>query len=124
MRERYPTYEFISDIGSGLNYKRKGLKTILEYSSRGELQEIVVAHKDRLCRFGFELLQLVFQLASNAKIVVLEQINSSPEEELVKDLLNITSMFTARIDERRKCKKESEQGGSSEIVEIKDISDS
>jgi predicted site-specific integrase-resolvase len=84
----------------------------------------MVAYKDRLCRFGFELLQLVFQLTSNAKIVVLEQINSSPEQELVKDLFNITSAFASRINGRRKYKKKAEQGGSSKIIEIKDISDS
>lgn len=124
MREKYPTYEFITDIGSGLNYKRKGLKAILECASKGQLQELVVAHEDRLCRFGFELLELVFQLTSNAKIVVLEQTNCSPQEELVKDLLNITTVFAARINGKRKYKKSSKQGTGPALIEIKDISDS
>ena len=125
MRERYPTHEFISDVGSGINYKRKGLRTILEYASKGELQELVVAHKDRLCRFGFDLLEHIIQLTSRAKIVVLEQVNSSPEQELVQDLLNITCVFAARINGKRKYKKEqsAQQGKGKEILEIKDISE-
>jgi len=77
MQEKYPTHQIIKDIGSGLNYKRKGIKTILEYAHRGIIQEVVVTYKDRLCRFGFELFEHILQTQSNAKIVVLNQSNCS-----------------------------------------------
>jgi predicted site-specific integrase-resolvase len=56
MREKFPDHTIIKDYGSGLNFKRKGLKTILDHSFDGNLKEVVVTHKDRLCRFGYDLL--------------------------------------------------------------------
>ena len=57
MRERYPEAEIVQDIGGGLNWKRKGLVSLLERLHRGDKLRIVVAHRDRLARFGFELVQ-------------------------------------------------------------------
>jgi predicted site-specific integrase-resolvase len=68
----------------------------LERAHKGQLKELVVAYKDRLCRFGFELFEHILQSQSNAKIVVLKQKNYSPEEELTKDLLHILHVFSAR----------------------------
>ena len=99
---RYPNHRLIKDIGSGLNYKRKGLKTILELAIKGNLEELVVAHKDRLCRFGFELLEWIVVTFSKGKIVVLNNHKSSPEEELCKDIINIITVFGARVNGLRK----------------------
>lgn len=97
LREKFPTHQMVQDIGSGLNYKRKGLRTILGYALRGELQELVVTYKDRLMRWGFELLQEIVR-NSNGKILVLNaEKDSSPEEELTRDLLSIVTVFSARI---------------------------
>jgi putative resolvase len=60
MLDQYPGHTVVSDVGSGLNFKRKGLLSLLEQSERGLVQEIVVASKDRLCRFGFDLLAWIF----------------------------------------------------------------
>ena len=57
MQSQFPTYTIIQDIGSGINWKRSGLTSILELAMQGKLQEVVVAHRDRLCRFAFELIQ-------------------------------------------------------------------
>ena len=57
MRERYPNAEIVSDTGGGLNFRRKGLVALLERLQRGDKLRIVVAHRDRLARFGFELIQ-------------------------------------------------------------------
>ena len=105
MKERYPDYEIIKDIGSGIHFKRKGFKTILEYADRGILKEVVVAHRDRMCRFGFELVKW-FVEKNGGKIVVLEEISLSPQEELVKDLLSIISIFSCRLNGLRKYSKE------------------
>ena len=108
MREQYPEAEVIKDIGSGLNYKRKGLKTLLGRAMRGEQLEIVVAHKDRLARFGFELIEWIIQ-QSSGKIVVLKQTNLSPEQELTNDLLSILHVFSCRMHELRNYKKQVRQ---------------
>ncbi|MEN8219807.1 MAG: recombinase family protein [Pseudomonadota bacterium] len=94
----------VKDVGSGLNYKRRGLKSILERAMRGEQLEIVVAHKDRLARFGlgggaatsFELIEWIIQ-ENGGKIVVLKQTNLSPEQELTNVLLNILHVFSCRM---------------------------
>ena len=96
MRGQYPEAEIIKDIGSGLNYKRKGLKSLLGRAMQGEQLQVVVAHKDRLARFGFELIEWIIQ-QNGGKIVVLKQTNLSPEQELTNDLLNILHVFSCRM---------------------------
>jgi predicted site-specific integrase-resolvase len=75
---------------------------------RGEQLEIVVAHKDRLARFGFELIEWIIQ-QSSGKIVVLKQTNLSPEQELTNDLLSILHVFSCRMHELRNYKKQVRQ---------------
>ena len=89
MQSKYPEAEtsfrsfarsIIKDIIRSLNYKRKGLKTILGRAMQGDQLKIVVAHKDRLTRFGFDLIEWVVE-QNGGKIVVLKQTNLSPEQE-------------------------------------------
>lgn len=101
----YPDAEFISDIGSGLNFKRKGLQTILERLMQGNKLDIVVAHKDRLARFGFDLIEYLVKY-NGGTIVVLEQTIHSPEQELVQDILNILTVFSARVNGLRRYRRE------------------
>lgn len=101
LRDKYPTHTVIKDIGSGLNYKRKGLLKLLKLSNQRQVGEIVVFSKDRLCRFGFELLQ--FQFSENdTKLVVHEQIDKSPEVEFTEDILAILQVFACRWNGKRK----------------------
>lgn len=113
MRKRYPNHELITDIGSGINFKRKGLKTILELADQGNIGEVVVAHRDRLCRFGFEILSWFIE-KRGGKIVVLEEVRLSPQEELTQDLLSIIHVFSCRLHGLRKY--------SCEIKKDKDLS--
>ena len=101
LRNRYPNYEIVTDIGSGLNFKRKGFLAILERIMRGEIEELVVAHRDRLCRFGFELIECI-ACQNNARIVVLDETRLSPQEELTRDLISIIHVFSCRIYGLRK----------------------
>lgn len=101
MRERYPNSEIIKDIGSGLNFKRKGLNAILERSMQGNKLKIVVAHKDRLARFGFELIESIIN-RNGGEILVLNRIELSPEQELKNDILQILHVFSCRINGMRK----------------------
>jgi len=102
MREQYPKAEVVKDIFRSFNYKRKGLKSILGRAMRGEQLQVVVAHKDRLARFGFELISFLIQ-ESGGRVVVLKQTNLSPEQELTNDLLNILHVFSCRMHGLRNC---------------------
>ena len=96
MRELYPDAEIIADVAGGLNWQRRGLRSVLERLHRGDKLELVVAHRDRLARFGFELIEwLVGQNGGN--IVVLNQSDGSPESELTEDLLAILHTFSCRM---------------------------
>ncbi len=108
LRNQYPTAEFVKDIGSGLNFKRKGLKTILERAMSGINITLVVAHRDRLARFGIELIRQVIE-QSGGKLVVLEETLLSPEQELTNDLRNIVRVFSARMRGLRSYKKQIHQ---------------
>lgn len=110
LQNQFPEYEIYKDIGSGINYKRKNLQKILKEGNKGCIEEIVVTSKDRLCRFGFELFEYLFELW-NIKLVVLEQTkDSSPEEELAKDVVTIITVFGNKINgSRRYIKNEKNQ---------------
>jgi putative resolvase len=86
----------ITDIGSGINWKRKGFQKILELAMLGELEEIVVAHRDRLCRFAFELVEFIFQ-KNNVRLVVLDRNDyKSGEAKLADDILSIVHVYSCR----------------------------
>ena len=110
LQSQYPTHTLIQDIGSGINFKRKGLKTILELCINQELEEVVVTYKDRLTRFGFEMFQWLFKQSSNAKIVVLNEKDTSPEQELAEDILTITTVFSSKLYGMRRNKKKDKDG--------------
>ena len=96
-RGKYPDHEVIKDIGSGINFKRKGFNSILDSAIKGNIEEVVVTHKDRLCRFGFDLIERIISETSNGKIVVLNHTETSPQEELVNDLVSIITVFSSRL---------------------------
>jgi predicted site-specific integrase-resolvase len=96
------------DIGSELNYKRRGLKAILERAMRGEQLVVVVAYKDRWCRFGFDLISWIIE-QNAGKIVVLNQTRFSPERELITDLRTIIPVFSCRLHGLRSYKSQINQ---------------
>lgn len=103
-QQLYPEHRIIRDIGSGLNWKRKGIVTLLERTIRGEVEEIVVFHRDRLCRFGFDLVSLICK-ESNTRIVVVDEENfRSPQEELVQDVLSVITVFACKEMGKRRYK--------------------
>ena len=106
LESKYPGTEIISDYGSGLNFHRKGLQQILDLAYKGELKEVVVTYKDRLCRFGFELIEYILKTQSNANIMVLCNNSTSKESELATDLLSIITVFSARMYGLRKYEKQ------------------
>jgi len=105
MQARYPDAEMVRDIGSGLNFKRRGLKTILERAMSGERLTLVVAYRDRLARFGSELIKQVIE-RSSGKLVVFNEITFSPTEELTRDLLSIIHVFSCQLHGLRNYQKQ------------------
>lgn len=108
MSERFPEAEIVKDVGSGLNFKRPGLRSLLDRAMRGDQLRIVVAHRDRLARFGFDLIRFVVE-HSGGEIVVLDDVRASPERELVDDLLAIVTVFSCRLHGRRNYKSKKDQ---------------
>jgi predicted site-specific integrase-resolvase len=101
LQSQFPNHSIIKDIGSGLNYKRPGLLKLLELSNQKCVKQIVVSSKDRLCRFGFELLQWQFA-QNNTELVVLEQVDKTPEQEFTEDILAILQVFACRWNSKRR----------------------
>lgn len=101
LRGLYPQAEIITDIASGLNYKRKGLKAILERAMSRDKLTVVVAHKDRIARFGVELIEWILQ-SCGSQLVVLNQSISDPQRELTEDLLAIIHIFSCRLYGQRR----------------------
>lgn len=113
-RPEYSEYILIKDIASGINFKRKGLHSILDSCVQGTIGEVIVAHRDRLSRFGFDLIEL-FVAKSGGKITVLGDIETkTSEQELADDLLSIIHIFSCRQLGKRSYK--------SKIIKDSDIS--
>jgi|TARA_B100001939_G_scaffold185564_1_gene159817 predicted site-specific integrase-resolvase len=105
MKEKYPDYEIIKDIGSGLNFKRRGLNKIIEIAINGELEELLITYKDRLCRIGFELIENIIKKYSNGKITIVNKSEEeTPTEEVTKDIISIMNIYVAKINGLRKYK--------------------
>ncbi len=100
---KYTDYEIITDIGSGINYTKPGLKKLIEKINRKEVDLIVVLYKDRLLRFGFELVEYFAEL-NNVKIEILDKIDKNQDQELVEDLVQIITVFSCEIQGKRKTK--------------------
>jgi predicted site-specific integrase-resolvase len=95
-RTEYTSYISISDIGSGINFNRKGLTAILDAALQGTLGEVIVAHRDRLCRFGFDLIKLIIEKQGGKITVLDDERNKSSEQELSEDLLSIVHIYSCR----------------------------
>lgn len=91
------TYEVIADLGSGMNYHKKGLKRLLNDILSDKIGRLVIAHKDRLLQFGAELVFAICA-AKNVEVVILNQGEDTTfEEDLAKDVLEIITLFSARL---------------------------
>jgi len=107
MKEKYPNHIIISDIGSGLNFKRKGLLDIINMAIKDEIQEVVISYKDRLARFGYELIEIILKENSNANIIILNKTEEkTKEEELTEDIISIMNVYVAKINGLRKYKSQ------------------
>lgn len=96
--------EWMQDIGSGLNYQRKQFNRLMELVELGHVRRVIIAHRDRLVRFGYGYFESFCQ-RHNCEIVVINGESLSPEQELVQDLIAIVTVFGARLHGLRSYKK-------------------
>ena len=90
-------HEVIRDLGSGMNYHKKGLRTLLHRITAGEVERLVVTHKDRLLRFGAELVFALCEQFYTEVVLINHTDEISYEEELTQDVLEIITVFSARL---------------------------
>jgi len=88
--------EFIEEVGGGLNFKRKRFLALMDEIGRREIKTLILAHRDRLTRFGFEWFEH-YAKACGCEVLVLNQERLSPEQEMVQDLMTIVHCFSSRL---------------------------
>jgi putative resolvase len=94
------SFEIIQDIGSGINYTKNGLNELITKVINGNVEKVVILYKDRLLRFGFELLESIFQ-KYNCKIEIIDNTEKTEEQELVEDLIQIVTVFSCKLQGKR-----------------------
>jgi len=111
------TFEIVSDLGSGMNYQKKGLKRLLDAIIDGQIGRLVLTHKDRLLRFGAELVFAICEI-KNVEVVIINQGEDTTfEEDLAKDVLEIITVFSARLYGSRSHKNQKLIDGVKKVVE-------
>ena len=101
LRVAHPDANVFSDIASGLNFKRKGLRGLLKLAFDGRLRRVHVAHRDRLCRFAFDLVEHVLNEHGATIVVDSTSPQVSDEQELAEDVLSIVTVFGAKLHGKR-----------------------
>lgn len=94
------SFEIIKDIGSGINYNKKGLNKLIEMITNNEIGKIVILYKDRLLRFGFELIENICN-RYNCSIEIIDNTPKTEEQELVEDLVQIITVFSCKLQGKR-----------------------
>ena len=111
------TFTVVADLGSGMNYRQKGLKRLLNDVVEGRIGRLVITHKDRLLRLGAELVFAICE-AKQVEVVILNQgEDTSFEEDLAKDMLEISTVFSARLYGSRSRKNQQLLDGVKTAVE-------
>ena len=110
-------FELLTDLGSGMNYYKKGLKKLLNAILEGNVGRLVLTHKDRLLRFGAELIFALCEAREVEVIIINSGAELKFEEELAKDVLEIITVFSARLYGSRSRKNQKLLAGMKEVAE-------
>ena len=102
LKKEKPNHTLITDVGSGINWKRKGFLKILDHILEESIDELVVTHKDRLCRFGFEIIEHLCKQRGIELCVLQRREDQSEEQELAEDLLAIVHIYSCRANGKRR----------------------
>lgn len=89
-------FEIITDIGSGINYNKNGLKTLIRKIAENKVEKVVVLYKDRLLRYGFELVEYIASLY-DCEIEIIDHTDKTEQQELIEDLVQIITVFSCRL---------------------------
>ena len=111
------TFELVSDLGSGMNYYKKGLKRLLNEIIAGHVGRLVITHKDRLLRFGAELVFSICEAKEVEVVIVNKGEDTTFEEDLATDVLEIITVFSARLYGSRSRKNKKLLDGIKQAVE-------
>ena len=93
-------FEIIQDIGNGINYNKKGLDQLIDMITNSEVDKVVILYKDRLIRFGFELIENLCNKYGTT-IEIIDNTEKTEEQELVEDLIHIVTVFSCRSQGKR-----------------------
>lgn len=93
-------FEIISDIGSGINYNKNGLNKLIDMITNSEVEKIVILYKDRLLRFGFEIIENLCNKYGTT-IEIIDNTEKTEEQELVEDLIQIVTVFSCKLQGKR-----------------------
>ena len=93
-------FEIISDIGSGINYKKKGLQELIKRISENQVEKVVILYKDRLLRFGFELVEYLAML-HHCEIEIIDNTERTEQQELVEELVQMITVFSCKLQGKR-----------------------
>jgi predicted site-specific integrase-resolvase len=94
------SFEIVTDIGSRINYNKKGLNQLIDMITNSEVDKIVVLYKDRLIRFGYELIENLCKKYGKT-IEIIDNTERTGEQELVEDMIQIVTVFSARLQGKR-----------------------
>ncbi len=94
------SFDVITDIGSGINYNKKGLNQLIDMITNSEVEKIVILYKDRLLRFGFEIIENLCNKYGTT-IEIIDNTEKTEEQELVEDLIQIVTVFSCRLQGKR-----------------------
>lgn len=94
------SFDVITDIGSGINYNKKGLNQLIDMITNSEIEKIVILYKDRLLRFGYELIENLCNKYGTT-IEIIDNTEKTEEQELVEDLIQIVTVFSCILQGKR-----------------------
>lgn len=94
------SFQIISDIGSGINYNKKGLNQLIDMITNSEVEKIVILYRDRLLRFGFEIIENLCNKYETT-IEIIDNTEKTEKQELVEDLIQIVTVFSCRLQGKR-----------------------
>lgn len=107
--------EFIEEVGGGLNFKRKKFLSLMTDMGRREIKTLILAHRDRLTRFGYDWFEY-YAKANGCEVLVLNQERLSPEQEMVQDLMTIVHCFSSRLYGLRNYRKKLDEALKQEVT--------
>ena len=100
LKSKGQPFERISDIGSGINYKKKGLQELIKRICQNQVDKVVILYKDRLLRFGFELVEYI-ALLHHCEIEIIDNTEKTEQQELVEDLVQIITVLSCKLQGKR-----------------------